>query len=245
MPKFRFLISATLVCCAWLAGQANANVVITGSRIIYPSDARERSLHMSNRAEYPSLVQAWMDRGSEDSTPETADAPFIVTPPVFRMEGRSGQSIRLRFTGEDLPADRESLFFLNVLQIPPSHVDQEGRNQFVIMPRHRLKVFYRPRTIAQAPQQVPDLLSFDVRAEGDHWLIGVRNPTGYFVTFSEVDAGLREQRAPVAFDSSLAPFSKAEWRVPRDSLPGQPESLRLLLVTDLGGRLEKHIPLTR
>lgn len=34
------------------------------------------------------------------------------------MEPKSGQTIRIVYTGESLPQDRESLFYLNVLDIP-------------------------------------------------------------------------------------------------------------------------------
>jgi len=88
-----------------------ASVVMTGTRVIYPGGAKERSIQFSNQDDAPSVVQVWIDSGNPDSTPETADAPFVVTPPVFRIEPKSGQTARLIFTGKDLPQDRESVFF--------------------------------------------------------------------------------------------------------------------------------------
>ncbi|MEN2733548.1 fimbria/pilus periplasmic chaperone [Escherichia coli] len=42
----------------------------------------------------------------------------MITPPIFRMDSKSGQTVRIVYTGESLPKDRESLFYLNVLDIP-------------------------------------------------------------------------------------------------------------------------------
>jgi len=51
-------------------------------------------------------MQVWVDRFGE--TPESANepVPFLVTPPIFRMEPNEGQSIRLLYTREALPQDR-------------------------------------------------------------------------------------------------------------------------------------------
>ncbi|MCP6324282.1 fimbria/pilus periplasmic chaperone, partial [Klebsiella pneumoniae] len=47
------------------------------------------------------------------------------------------------FTGEALPADRESVFWLNVLDVPPQPQGEGGNfMQFAI--RTRVKLFYRP-----------------------------------------------------------------------------------------------------
>lgn len=246
MPKtIRTLLyfTSTLLYLAICAHPAQASVVITGSRIIYPGDAREKSLQLSNRAPYPNLVQAWVDSGNEDSTAQNADAPFNVTPPMFRIEGNSGQTLRLRFTGEDLAADRESLFFLNVLVIPPNQTDSEGRNQFVVMPRHRLKIFYRPASIAGAQEHLPQALKFSLGSQGQDWLIEARNPTGYYATFAEASVLAGTASAPLDYQSSLAPFSSATWRIPRSHLNGAPQTLRLRLVTDAGGAQTLQIPL--
>ncbi|QZI68314.1 molecular chaperone [Pseudomonas protegens] len=238
-PAVLFLVG----CLALMACQAQASVVIVGSRIIYPAQAQEKSLQLSNRSDHPSLVQAWVDRGNEESSPQTADAPFIVTPPVFRIEGHTGQAVRLRFTGEKLPEDRESLFFLNVLEIPPTKADLEGRSLFVVMPRHRLKVFYRPATIAQPLERLPALLELRLNREGNDWLININNPTGYYATFAEANLLAGGQSAPLQLQNSLPPFSSATWRVARSALAGQPDTVQLRLVTDAGGSLEKRIAL--
>ncbi|ELN4703365.1 fimbria/pilus periplasmic chaperone, partial [Escherichia coli] len=74
---------------------ASASVIVTGTRVIYPADAREKSVQLTNQDAFPNVVQAWVDVNNPQSTPETADAPFMITPPMFRMEPKAGQTMRL------------------------------------------------------------------------------------------------------------------------------------------------------
>jgi chaperone protein EcpD len=38
---------------------------------------------------------------------------------VFRLNAEKGQSLRIRFTGGKVPQDRESVWWLNVLEVQP------------------------------------------------------------------------------------------------------------------------------
>lgn len=97
---------------------SHASVVIMGTRVIYPEGQRSINVRLSNDELSPSLVQSWMDTGDVSASPDSVNVPFIITPPVFRIEPHTGQTLRIIYTGEKLPHDRESLFWLNVLDIP-------------------------------------------------------------------------------------------------------------------------------
>jgi len=110
----------------------------------FPSNEREVSVKLSNEGEAPGLVQAWVDNGDIDSSPESAKAPFVLTPPVFRVDPKKGQTMRLLYTREPLPDDRESVFWLNLLEVPPKPQDAEDSNFLQMAFRTRIKIFYRP-----------------------------------------------------------------------------------------------------
>ncbi|HGY8840292.1 TPA: fimbria/pilus periplasmic chaperone, partial [Escherichia coli] len=93
----------------------SANVVITGTRVIYPAGQHNVNVQLTNVGISPSLIQAWIDNGDPKAAPETIKTPFVITPPIARIDGNKGQTLRLSYTGEPLPADRESVFYLNVL----------------------------------------------------------------------------------------------------------------------------------
>ncbi len=200
---------ALLAACAALP-VANANVVIGGTRVIVPGKSGEVSVRLSNVNDRPALVQAWIDRGDPKSTPDTVDTPFLVTPPMFRMEPNRDQSLRILYTKEPLPADRESLFWLNVLEIPPKPADMEAANTnyLQLALRSRLKLFYRPQGLAGDPLKAHEQLAF--RAVTGELI--VRNPTPYHITLSELsvtDGG----KTYSAETGMVAPFGELRLRV--------------------------------
>lgn len=55
--------------------------------------------------ETPSLTQVSVDDGRVQNQPEKDAAPFIVLPPIVRIEPGKGQSWRLVFNGSRLPQE--------------------------------------------------------------------------------------------------------------------------------------------
>ena len=65
-----------------------ANVIINSTRVIYPQGSKEVPVQLFNTGTQQALVRAWIDDGNPDSTPETANVPFILTPPVVKIDGK-------------------------------------------------------------------------------------------------------------------------------------------------------------
>lgn len=75
---------------AWLLSSilpsADASMVIDGTRIVFPGDKKEIAVRATNVGETPSLTQVWVDDGRVQNRPEKDSAPFIVLPPIVRIE---------------------------------------------------------------------------------------------------------------------------------------------------------------
>lgn len=126
---------------------ADASMVIDGTRIIFPATKRDRRPG-HQYGETPSLTQVWVDDGRVQNQPEKDAAPFIVLPPIVRIEPGKGQSWRTVFNGSRLPQDRESLFWFNLLDIPPEPKNGKTDNYLQLAIRSRIKLFYRPAGVA-------------------------------------------------------------------------------------------------
>ncbi|EKI8804112.1 fimbria/pilus periplasmic chaperone, partial [Salmonella enterica] len=87
---------------------SQADIVISGTRVIYPEGKSAVTVHLDNRGERPLLVQTWLDNGTENKSPDEIDAPFVITPPITRIDKDHGQTVRVIYTGGTLPQDRES-----------------------------------------------------------------------------------------------------------------------------------------
>lgn len=108
-----------LVTSLFTAFNACADIVISGTRIVYPQSSKDVVVNLDNHGNKPLLVQTWLDDGRDGVNPQELKLPFIITPPVSRIDPKKGQSVRITYTGTPLPQDRESLFWFNVLEIPP------------------------------------------------------------------------------------------------------------------------------
>src|SRR5215831_16325781 len=74
---------------------AHAAIIVDGTRVVYPAAKREVTINIHNSSETPSLVQAWLDSGDPRSKPGEAKVPFVLTPPLFRLDPTKVQSLRL------------------------------------------------------------------------------------------------------------------------------------------------------
>lgn len=166
---------------------ALAGVVISGTRVVYKAEDREVTVKVNNPGKEPSLVQVWADSGNEKSVPDTADAPFLIMPPIFRVDPAKGQTLRLTFTGADLPKERESVFWLNVLDVPPlPKAGNEQRNFMQVAFRSRIKLFYRPTGLQGTPDDAADKLSWTLlpQAGGKGYMLRASNRAAYNVSLN-------------------------------------------------------------
>jgi chaperone protein EcpD len=208
MRHFTAAACAVLAALCLFAPGAPASVVIGGTRVVFPAGQGEVTVRLSNNAARPALVEAWIDDGNVQSTPETANTPFLITPPLFRMEANKDQSLRILYVAgaKPLPADRESLFWLNVLEIPPKPTGASAdKNTLQFAIRSRLKLFYRPDGLPGDPLKAPDQLTFKAVSGGEGAALDVHNPTPYYITVSKLSFGTVGK--PVAgAEGMVAPF---------------------------------------
>ncbi|MEP8939211.1 fimbria/pilus periplasmic chaperone (plasmid) [Enterobacter mori] len=157
---------------------AHAGVVVGGTRLVYDGAKKESSLSVSNPDKTPYLIQSWVDTLEGG----TAKAPFIITPPLFRLDGEQQNVLRVVRAGE-LPEDHESLYWLSVKAIPSG---SKAENTLQIAVRTRIKLIYRPSTLkGSTPEQQTDRLVWS-RSGGQ---VQVKNPTAYYMNFNEISVG--------------------------------------------------------
>ena len=208
MKSLYCTLGAALVALVIGSGPVRASVVIAGTRVVLPSQPGEVTVRLTNDSDHPALVEAWIDTGDVSSTPENANSPFLITPPLFRMDPHKDQSLRIIYTqgAQPLPTDRESLFWLNVLEIPPkpSGPQTAGRNYLQFAIRSRLKLFYRPAGLPGDAMKAPDKLTFK-EAGGSNTALAVHNPTPYYITISKLALGT-DGKAIDGASGMVAPF---------------------------------------
>jgi len=196
IPLIRYWVLIGLALAAGLTLQplpAHAGVIIEGTRQIYPQQRREITIRVNNTDKHlPRLVKAWLSERDDNKEPEHSNVPFTLSPPIFRLDAGKSQAMRLTYTQEPLPQDRESVFWLNVLEVPPNTtatqgIDQEeDSNQLRFAFRIRTKVFFRPQHLIGTPEQAPAQLIWTLTKNGQDNVLRVHNPSAYHVTFNEI-----------------------------------------------------------
>lgn len=182
-----FLKTAAIALSLFTLGSmqlAQASIVIDGTRVIYDGKKKEVTVTLTNNNKAPVLIQNWIDDGEQKAAPEKITVPFILTPPINRVDPGKGQTLRISYTGAPaLPTNKESVFWLNVLEIPAKQKNAtEDASRLSIAFRSRIKLFYRPAGLAGDPLQAPLQLKWQVTDGG----VNVTNPSAYHVSLSTV-----------------------------------------------------------
>lgn len=226
-----------------VAHAAQAAIVVQGTRVVFPEKSREVTVKINNTSADPVLVQSWVDDGQANVAPEELKVPFVVAPAVSRVDPQSAAVLRISALRPNLPKDRESLFWLNVLETPPRSPTDETVLQFTF--RTRIKLFFRPASLPSHADQAGEKLIWKrVRhAKGQTPSIEVSNPTPYYVSFGQVD--VRVGHAPVSADVGMvAPFAKTLFTLAGPLPQGTKTFVQYEVINDFGGRqvIEKPLP---
>jgi chaperone protein EcpD len=229
-------IFIALTCFA--AGPAAiAGIVVDGTRVVYPATKREVTVTIHNPGDAPSLVQAWLDAGDPQSKPGDSKVPFVLTPPLFRLDPTKVQSLRLVYTHDPLPQDRESLYWLNVLDIPPRAAANPDRpNQLDLAFKHRMKVFFRPTRLTGSAGDAPAKVTWQLLFK-DGKLAGIKanNPTAYHVSLTQVGATVAGHLITTAADM-VDPFASRSFDLQEPATaPGGTAAVEYWFINDYGG----------
>ncbi|SCK56413.1 P pilus assembly protein, chaperone PapD [Variovorax sp. HW608] len=231
MPFVRILF---LLALGLFAGRAAfAGVVAESTRVVFMAGAGERSLQLINLNDYPVVVEVWVDDGALDSLPENSRAPIIPLPPIFRLNPHDQISLRLLYSGAPLPKDRESLFWLNLYEIPPTEVDRSpDAATLTVAIRTQMKVFVRPQDLPVSPGEVPSKLEFLLDNEPGHPHLTVKNPTPYFANLAELQ--FTHDAKEVAEAVTVAPYGDADLDIEPSDAARTEATVAYTLIDDNG-----------
>lgn len=179
-----------------------ANIVLQGTRIIYYEAKGNVTVQLTNNGKSPALVQSWVDDGNINSTPEKSHSPFYVFPPIVKVAGLKGQQLKIKMISHKLPKNRESVFYLNILDIPPYPENTQGKSVLQLAIKSRVKLFYRPKELITPPADVYKKISYKLE---DNDLI-VTNNSKYYFTISKI-THINETKKSLIKSKMIPPLS--------------------------------------
>ncbi|WP_338630032.1 fimbria/pilus periplasmic chaperone [Yersinia enterocolitica] len=169
---------------------AFASLSADQTRYIFRGDKDSLTVTVTNNnKEHTFGGQAWVDNIVEKDTRPT----FIATPSFFKVAPGGQQSLRIIMASDHLPKDKESVYWLNIQDIPPA---MEGSGLAIAL-RSKLKLFYRPQGLIEGRKGAEEGISVQQRS-GTTMLV---NSTPYIFA---IGALLDETGKKLAVNNNIA-----------------------------------------
>lgn len=142
----------------WLVSSqaAFASLSADQTRYIFRGDKDSLTVTVTNNnKEHIFGGQVWVDNILEKDTRPT----FVATPSFFKVAPGGQQALRIIMASDHLPADKESVYWLNIQDIPPA---MEGSGLAIAL-RSKLKLFYRPKALVEGRKGAEEGISVQER----------------------------------------------------------------------------------
>lgn len=224
------------LCAFFSINISYAGILASSTRVVYSQTDTEKSLMLVNTNEYPVLTQVWIDNGQMDS--EFQNTPFAVLPGVFKLSPRETKGIRIIYNGMPLASDRESLYWLNLYEIPAIKKDNLAQEYLNLAMNTQMKIFYRPKnlpsfTLNELQKKIQyELISSDHKVE-----LKLKNPTPYYLNFANIKISNAQFNSDIQHqdDNILPPFSEKTYSLTNPNFQKKsPDLLEYTLIDDTG-----------
>ena len=236
MKPFIVLRYGLAVALCVFSSTSYAGIQLGGTRIVYPASDREASILVKNQGSDDVMIQSWIEPNSQGTD---VDVPFAITPALARMGGNKQQMLRIFYHGRGLADDRESVYWLNVQEIPQQ---AEGQNTLQVAVRQRIKVFYRPAGITGTLEEAAKQLQWRLVSRAGVSQLEVNNPSAFYISIGSMKLKNVLQEYDVE-DQMLAPKSTSYLTVKKlGALPQRAVQLHWEAINDYGGLVKHELP---
>ncbi|MDQ0741078.1 molecular chaperone [Pseudomonas sp. W4I3] len=171
------LFSFSLFLLTFFVNHSQAAISLGATRVIFDAKHQEASLSVLNQGGEDVLVQSWLESDSADFNISS----FAVTPPLSRLSKEGRQQLRILYSGEGVPLDRESIAWLNVQEIPQK---ANGESVLQLAVRQRIKVFFRPPGLPGSAVEAPTQLKWTLNKRSQTAVLKVENPSRFHVSLT-------------------------------------------------------------
>ena len=213
-----------------LVSPVYSGVMPSQSRVIFNASDRMQSLMLVNTNSYPVVVQTWADNGEGD--PDVKNIPFIILPPVFRLEMGDVRGIRIVKNDTSLAQDRESLFWLNIYEMPPD-TRMNKENSVLVTMNTQIKIIYRPTLVTTTPAESLAKVRCTLQSKG---LLKCSNHSANYLSVSRIRYLDKENREHTIKNGMFTFPPHAEVSIHENSIADSPVRIIFTLIGD-GGEL--------
>ncbi|END9508200.1 molecular chaperone [Escherichia coli] len=224
--KIKKSFAILFLLAGWVNQSLAGGILLERTRVVYDGSKKEAALPVTNRSDkLPYLLQSWVENIYDSSR-----GPFIITPPLFRLDAGDNSSLRIIKTDGNLPRDKESLFYINVRAIPAvDKKETQDKNLLTLVFKTRIKLFYRPSEIDGRPSDAYKGLKFSRKNNQ----LEIYNPSAYYVVFSGLAVGKADFTDKIEF---IAPGEHKQLPLPLVS----ENIVKWAAINDYGGNTDTY-----
>ena len=209
-----------------LSLNAVAGIQVDQTRVVYNGNEKSAALSIHNDTDETWMVQTWLDTGDAKQMP--TNLPMQAVPPILKLAGNKDAILRFIYSGAGLPADRESVYWINVQEIPPASKEQ---NVLQIAVRTRVKLFFRPAGLHADLKKEASKLQWT--HQGNQLV--VKNNGPLHITFGELTLQSGSKTWKVSADM-VAPMDSLRITLPAGAASAN--QLAFTYINDFGGHTE-------
>ena len=218
--KIKPLIASLMTALTLTASMAShAALSVDQSRYVFKGDKDAISIVVENAAKKTYGGQTWIENIRESDTRPS----FVVTPPFFKVAGEGKQVLRVIKALEKMPEDKESIYWVNLQEIPPAN--KEGGLSIAL--RTKVKLLYRPASLIAGRKNAESGLTLKTTPAGTL----LENTTPYVFAIAEV---LDQKDKPLMLNekahATLGMFAPGDTL----ALPAGSQATQVVSVDDLG-----------
>lgn len=244
----KLFIQLTLIASLLFSFSAQSGIIASATRVIFLEGDSQKTLTLANTNDYNVIAQVWVDDGENNGTPGYEKYPFVAVPSVFKLAPKEFTNLNIIYNNMPLPKDRESVFWLNIYEIPSIKATKvPNRSQVLMAMNTQMKIFYRPKLIQDSANKRDENLTFALNNKTNNLEIIAHNPSPFYQSFANIVLLYNGKNYPVELESDMmvAPFSQKTYQLPTaiKQVITAEAKISAIIIDDKGNSYEKTYPL--
>ncbi|OEI92906.1 MULTISPECIES: fimbrial biogenesis chaperone [Enterobacterales] len=175
------------------------SIEINKDKFIFIESKNQEVIEIKNSINSDYFIQSWISHYDENNDSEL---PFMITPPLFKIEKDEDYSLKIFKIDEIEKKDRETLYKINIKRIPVLSDSDDNKNLLHISINSVYNLIYRPISIEKNAVDAYKKIEF-LKNQNNEFIIN--NPTPYFITLLNVHL---ENISLISKSITIPPFKK-------------------------------------
>ncbi|WP_109419846.1 molecular chaperone [Proteus terrae] len=159
---------------------SQSSIEINKDKFIFIESINQEIIEISNKTDNDYFIQSWITHYDKENNNEI---PFMVTPPLFKIEKDENFSLKIFKIDKIKEEDREALYRINIKRIPILLNSDSNKNMLHVSVNSVYNLIYRPISIEKDAKNAYKKIEF-FKNKNNEFIIN--NPTPYFITLSSI-----------------------------------------------------------